>query len=87
MTMLAAGQKRGTEVFESGSDDDWRIWHDLQSAAAVSEQQRGEVAEASSGAFPDRCFGVWDGAGEWAEGDVDGAFDDAAGDGWGAGAD
>ena len=84
---VARGKKRGTEVFESGSDDDWRIWHDLQSVAAVSQQQRGKDASTATGTFSDGLFGVRDGASERVAGNVAGALIDAAGVGWGSGAD
>jgi len=35
---VAPGKERGTKVFESGPDDDWRIRNDLQGVATVFEQ-------------------------------------------------
>src|SRR5260370_38343657 len=83
---IAPGEEGGSEVSEVGSDDDWRVGHDLQGAAAVFEQQGGEVSLAGAGAVSDGCVGVWGGAGEWAAGDLDGALVDAGGDRWGEGA-
>ena len=52
---VAPGQEGGTEVFESSSDDDWRVGHDFQGAAALSEQQGGEVSAKATGAISDGC--------------------------------
>ena len=83
---VAPGQEGGAEVSESGSYNDWRVWHAVQGAASVFEQQGGEVSSPGAGAVPDGCVGVWGGAGERAAGDLDGALVDAGGDRWGAGA-
>src|SRR6266702_8820263 len=74
---VTAGCEERTEVSESRSVGSWRLWNDLQSAAAVSDKQGRALSTASAGAVSHGCIAIRDSAGEWAARDVAGALVDA----------